>query len=188
MKPKIMTCLVATALLIAGCSQDPGDQQVRPDSYNPATVEATDNGELVEEYPDPLVTDPSLAAAAAMKALMSWQPAEQASPQDSAAAISERLTGELGQYAAAGEPDPVLPRLWDTWAVSGDMVNAVAETTDLEFNDEETAAQASVTVEQSVWHPDGRITPYSRFDADVWVIVEDGKWKAQRYEITDIDY
>lgn len=54
---------------------------------------------------DPLHADPELAATSAMTGLMTWQPAQQESPQDAAAAIADRLTGQLEEYATSNAPD-----------------------------------------------------------------------------------
>lgn len=152
-----------------------------------ATPEGTDHH---PEAHDPLQDDPELAATSAMAGLMTWQPATQHSPQEAAAAIENRLTGQLEQYADAGEPDPVLPDLWDDWAQAGDTVHAVAEVGEGGVSQPGGGEHAvvDVVVDQEIWHPSGETTPYSRFNATVDVELVDGQWKAERYEITDIDY
>lgn len=152
-----------------------------------ATPEGTDHHPATH---DPVKDDPALAATSAMAGLMTWQPATQHSPQEAAAAIEDRLTGQLEQYADAGEPDPVLPDLWDDWAQAGDTVHAVAEVGEGGVSQPGGGEHAvvDVVVEQEVWHQSGERTPYSRFNATVDVEQVDGQWKAERYEITDIDY
>lgn len=141
------------------------------------------------EAAEPLVDDPELAATSAMTGLMTWQPAKQDSPQDAAAAISERLTGQLGEYATADEADPVLPDMWNQWAEAGDSVHAVATVdSPSSVGESEDQAVIDVVVDQEVWHPSGDRTPYSRFTAAVTVENVDGQWKAARYEISDIEY
>lgn len=155
-------------------------------SREPATHEGTDAHTAVH---DPLGEDPALAATSAIAALMTWQPATQASPQESAVAITGRLTGQLAHYATSREPDPVLPELWQDWKEAGDTVHAVATVNDGGVRlDGESRATVEVVVEQEVWHPSGKTTPYSRFAASVDVEQVDGQWKAARYEITGIDY
>jgi len=153
-----------------------------------ATNEGTD--EHVASAVDPLQADPKQAATAAMSGLMTWEPAQQDSPQDAAAAISDRLTGQLQDYATSGEPDSVLPELWPAWKEASDRVHAVTTADDEDVNVVGGGSQAvvDVVVEQEVWHPSGDTTPYSRFAATVEVHDVEGQWKAERYEITDVEY
>lgn len=139
---------------------------------------------------DPLHADPELAATSAMTGLMTWQPAQQESPQDAAAAIADRLTGQLEEYATSNAPDPVLPEPWGQWAEAGDSVHAVVTVADDSgsINNDDQQGVVNVVVDQEVWHPSGNRTPYSRFTADVTVKNVDGQWKAERYEISDIEY
>lgn len=152
-----------------------------------ATPEGTDHHPATH---DPVHDDPALAATSAMAGLMTWQPATQHSPQEAAAAIEDRLTGQLEQYAAADQPDSVLPDLWESWAQAGDTVHAVAEVGEGGISQPGGGEHAvvDVVVDQEVWHPSGETTPYSRFHATVDVELVDGQWKAERYEITGIDY
>lgn len=142
------------------------------------------------EVTDPLAGDPGQAATSAMTALMTWNPANQASPQESAAAIGERLKGVLGDYASSGEPDSVLPQMWDTWADDGDSVHAVAVLGEggVVTNPAGDGAEVDVDVTQTVWHSSGDTTPFSEFSATVTVDLVEGEWKASNYEITDVDY
>lgn len=139
---------------------------------------------------EPLHDDPELAATSAMAGLMTWQPVQQDSPQDAAAAIADRLTGQLAEYASSDEPDPVLPEPWGQWAEAGDSVHAVVTVADDSgsINNDDQQGVVNVVVDQEVWHPSGNRTPYSRFTADVTVKNVDGQWKAERYEISDIEY
>lgn len=142
------------------------------------------------EISDPLIGEPGQAATSAMTALMTWDPANQSSPQESAAAIGERLTGVLGDYAASGEPDSALPQMWDTWANDGDSVHAVAVLGEdgVVTNPTGDGAEVDVDVTQTVWHSSGATTPFSEFSATVVVDLVEGEWRASNYEITDVDY
>jgi hypothetical protein len=139
---------------------------------------------------EPLHDDPELAATSAMAGLMTWQPVQQDSPQDAAAAIADRLTGQLAEYASSDEPDPVLPEPWSQWAKAGDSVHAVATVDDTSktISDSDSEADVDVVVDQEVWHPSGNKTPYSRFTAKITVEKVEGQWKAKEYEISDIEY
>lgn len=141
------------------------------------------------EMVDPVTADPVLAAQAAVSGLFSWDPSTQDSPQAAAAAISDRLTGKLHTYATSGTADAVLPKLWSTWAESGDKVNAVGipdeHATVPEGSD---SAVVELTLRQQVMHPDGELTPYHEGQVAVTVEKVDGLWKAAAYEYLSVKY
>ncbi|MHA2788321.1 hypothetical protein ACXZ66_04100 [Corynebacterium sp. S7] len=179
-KPALIVTVVVAALVIAAVSWGVIARMSAPREGTDEHVSTT----------DPLQADPKQAATSAMTGLMTWDPARQNSPQDSAAAIVDRLTGQLEQYATSNEPDSVLPELWATWRESGDRVHAVttADEDGVDLVGGGSQAVVDVVVEQEVWHPSGETTPYSRFSATVEVHDIDGQWKAERYEITEAEY
>lgn len=140
---------------------------------------------------DPRTADPTIAATGTMTGLLTWDPATQDGPWDAAAAISDRLTGSLADYAASpdggGEP---LPEKWDAWAEGGDRVRGLVSVSPESREIPEGAEVATVTVdvEQRVQHPSGGMTPFSRGVVDVSVELIDGEWKASEYRYLSVEY
>lgn len=139
---------------------------------------------------DPVSEDAEIAAKAAMTGLLTWNPAEQDSPQAAAENISDQLAGQLHDYAVSGQPDSVLPDEWESWSNNKDMVHAVAtvDQSSPEVRESDTQVTVTVTVEQTVWHSTGAKTPYRKGTVEVGVTKEGEAWKASDYRFTEIDY
>lgn len=139
---------------------------------------------------DPRVSDPTIAATGTMTALLTWKPTEQSGPWESAAAIEDRLTGHLAQYAASQGVDEPLPDDWQTWAEGGDRIQGIAAVSldSREVPAEATTATVTVDVEQRVWHPSGDMTPLTKGVVDVTVELIDGKWKSSDYSYLSVTY
>ncbi|WBT09406.1 hypothetical protein PAB09_03510 [Corynebacterium sp. SCR221107] len=134
---------------------------------------------------DPTTNDPVVAASFVMGELMTWEPATMASPQDAAALISDRLTGTMLQYAESGQPDPVLPKAWSSWAASNDRVHGVAvldESREVVIHD--TQAEVPLTVTQEVWHSSGKKTPMGSIAVTVEVEKHNGQWLVSSWQQT----
>lgn len=141
------------------------------------------------EMTDPLTADPVAAAQSTIGAMFSWNPAEQESPQSAAAAIADRLTGDLYAYARSGIPDAVLPKMWPVWAAEGDTVQGVGIPVEqASIPDAAEQAVVEVTVRQMVRHRDGEFTPYHEGLVAVSVEKIDGLWKAADYEYISVNY
>lgn len=131
---------------------------------------------------DPITTADEVAVAV-MAGVHTWTPAEQQSPWDAMAAISDRLTGRMAT-AAASRPDPdPTPRQWDAWARSGDRVVGASEAVDGQKPVPPGAVEAhrAVRVQQKVLHPDGATTPLEPITVVVELRRVDQQWKAENY-------
>lgn len=139
---------------------------------------------------DPRVSDPTIAATGTMTALLTWEPAQQSGPWESAAAVEDRLTGRLAEYAASQGADEPLPGDWQTWAEGGDRIQGIAAVSPdtREIPADATTATVTVDVEQRVWHPSGDMTPLTKGVVDVTVELIDGEWKTSNYSYLSIDY
>lgn len=139
---------------------------------------------------DPRTADPTIAATGAMTGLLTWDPSAQDGPWDAAAAISDRLTGSLAEYAASDGSGEPLPEKWDAWAIGGDRVRGLATVSPDSREIPEGAEVATITVdvEQRVQHPSEGMTPLTRGVVDVSVELVDGDWKASSYTYLSIDY
>lgn len=132
---------------------------------------------------DPTMNDPVVAASFVMGELMTWEPATMASPQAAAALITDRLTGTMRQYAESGQPDPVLPKAWASWAASGDRVHGVAVLDDSrKLVVQDTQAEVPLTVTQEVWHSSGEKTPMDSIQVTVEVEEENGQWLVSAWQ------
>ncbi|MGP6175488.1 hypothetical protein [Corynebacterium sp. A21] len=139
---------------------------------------------------DPRTADPTTAATGTMTGLLTWDPATQDGPWDAAAAISDRLTGSLAEYAASDGGGEPLPEKWEVWATGGDRVRGLATVSpdSREIPDTAEVATITVDVEQRVQHPSGGMTPLTRGVVDVSVELIDGDWKTSEYTYLSIDY
>ncbi len=107
---------VAIAVFAAGCGSSPDPDPI---------PEGTDAHVQIDPL-DPAALGPQEAAAAAMNAILSWQPVFDADKTDALARARPWLTVPLTdsldapQTSAALRPD----REWDAWAASGDTLTA----------------------------------------------------------------
>ena len=179
-KPIIAIAVVTLVAVVIGAwtlvnrsFSTPEGHDVHVATQDPLHADPELSGNLSDDWANDLATSPNKKA-----------------PQDAAAAIADRLTGQLEEYATSSAPDPVLPEPWGQWAEAGDSVHAVVTVADDSgsINNDDQQGVVNVVVDQEVWHPSGNRTPYSRFTADVTVKNVDGQWKAERYEISDIEY
>lgn len=140
---------------------------------------------------DPFADDPVLVAEAVMQAGMTWYPAEDGSSLDGFLRVGSRLTdswrAELEQAAGKEMGTKAMPKSWYQWAAGGDETFAVAHTVRSEV-DQDAGGLVVVDVDQRVLHRDGETTPYSRYQAEVSVVSEDGQWLVDGYEVVSVEY
>lgn len=180
-KRTLVILTVIAGLVVAGAI---GAYALTQDVIRDDVESGTDEGIEVE---DPLTADPTVAAQSAIATLFSWDPAEQASPQAAAASIADRLSGELYDYAV-GEPDPVVPPQWQSWASAGDRVHAVAIPSEDGVVGDDGPVVVDLTLRQEIWHPDGERTPFHEAAVAVTVELVEGEWKPASYEYLSTTY
>ncbi|MEE2061812.1 hypothetical protein [Rhodococcus artemisiae] len=133
----------------------------------------------------PVGSAPETVATNAMSIVFSWKPATDKSGWDALHRAGDLLTGELA--AAAATPPATSPRPvseWDSWARSGDVVSA-STTVSAGRNTTISGSASSVPVDisQTVLHPDGDMTPYTKMTATVELVNVDGTWLVETYRI-----
>lgn len=140
-------------------------------------------GDPAIDHVDPVLEDPERAAESLIAAVNTWRPAEQDSPADAAAIVSDRLSGKYAVLAT--DQEAPLPPQWQGWASSGDRVQAVAEVAPGSQSIAETDTEATVTVNVSriVMHSDGSSTPLDSTVVDAHMVKEAGVWK-----LSDLTY
>ncbi|MGV0340716.1 hypothetical protein [Corynebacterium mastitidis] len=161
---------------MVGSSRPPSDQQ------------ATDAHLEI----DPVRTDPQWAAVSVMVAGMSWKPATDSSTLEGFFRVPDQLTdsfrSRLEQMRGKEMGTKAMPPSWPVWAASGDQVVAVVIPESVETSSDGHSGVVDVEVEQTVHHPGGETTPYSRFQAEVDVVYEKERWRVDEYRMTDVAY
>ena len=140
-------------------------------------------GDPAIDHVDPVLEDPERAAESLIAAVQTWRPAEQDSPADAAAIVSDRLSGKYAVLAT--DQEAPLPPQWQGWASSGDQVHAVAEVApgSQSFAETDTEATVTVNVSRIVMHQDGSSTPLDSTVVDAHMVKEAGVWK-----LSDLTY
>ncbi|MGV0870463.1 hypothetical protein [Corynebacterium kalidii] len=176
----IVLVAIAVGIAWAVTSMIGGDED---DAARPATDSHT--------HIDPVADDPYVAATSTVSAILSYAPAEQDTVFDQYAAVRDRLTGQMAQLAdnppTGDDAARQTPPQWEAWAESGDRVRAIVERSPSTAPIEDGATEAEVTmdVRELIFHPDGETTPLRNpYVVTATVVVEDGIWKLQSYEIT----
>ena len=138
------------------------------------------------EHPAPENVSPDIAAQAVLSQGFSWTPAQDDSDLDGfirSELVTEQLRESL-QSAAEVQPPQALPREWEGWARSGDVVRA-AVTPD-EVNETGGTAEVTAAVSQRVVHPNRETTPLDPFEVSATLVhdADADKWLLDAYEIT----
>lgn len=144
-----------TVVLLAGC----GTTDTAPDPI----PEGTDAYVHIDPL-DPRTLGPEPAAAAAMNAILSWQPATDTSKADALLRARPWLGGDLAALVDAPDTtsSAVRPdREWDAWARSGDTLTAACATAADTPNspDGMRTVIVDVSCRQQVLHSSGSVTP-----------------------------
>lgn len=141
---------------------------------------------------DPVADDPQWAAVSVMVAGLSWAPATDESTLEGFFRVDDQLTdsfrGRLEKARGKEMGTKAMPASWPVWAASGDEVTAVVTPESVETVDDGHSGVVDVEVEQTVYHPGGQTTPYSRFQAEVSVVYEQDRWCVDNYKITEVVY
>ncbi|KQB84068.1 hypothetical protein [Corynebacterium oculi] len=141
---------------------------------------------------DPVAEDPQWAAVSVMVAGLSWKPATDESTLEGFLRVGDQLTdswrAQLEQARGKEMGTKAMPSSWPVWAASGDEVVAVVTPESVEMSSDGHSGVVDATVEQTVHHPGGETTPYSRFSAEVDVVYEQDRWRVGAYDITDVAY
>ena len=124
------------------------------------------------------------AATTVMVGIHTWNPADEHSPWEAMAAVSEHLTGRMAEAAASRPmPDPT-PQAWDAWARSGDRVIGHAEILGDPGDPDGDTATVTVEVGQTVMHTGGETTPFRSHTAAVELEHAEGRWLVENYSYT----
>ncbi|RRQ11983.1 hypothetical protein CXF47_10485 [Corynebacterium bovis] len=137
---------------------------------------------------DPVEQDPAVAATSALTVLFSWDPARQSGPGDVPAGVADELfTGALAADVRSGGAVIDRPEQWGNWATAHARVSAlVPQTRVMDTGDERTRVVAA-QVAQTLVYPDGGHSRLPDRQVRVHLVVESGRWKADRVDGTEAD-
>lgn len=159
----VVACALAALLVVMlrGGADEPGTDAHHP---HPEPTESADG-----------------AATAAIRQIFTWRPAEQSGPWDALHAASDVLTGPLAQAAAQRPADEPLPRQWDAWAASADVVVGAVEIVGSPMGPNDDKGPVTLILRQVVQHRDGSTTPLPEMTVQVDMVRDGPTWKAAQY-------
>lgn len=168
---KKITVLALAISLAASATACGSDEESAPPQYT-----GTDVGMI-----DPQQSDAGVIAQSAARLVMTWNPAEEASPwQVSAEGIEQNLGGKLAQRASnptSKDAQADKPQQWDSWAQAKARVQAVADTPQItELG--ETTAKAKVRVMRELTYPDGSRSDLPEVTLTLTLKKDGDNWRA----------
>ncbi|MEL4211878.1 hypothetical protein [Corynebacterium bovis] len=137
---------------------------------------------------DPVAEDPAVAATSALTVLFGWDPARQSGPGDVPAGVADELfTGALAADVRSGGAVVDRPALWGDWATAQARVSALVPQTRVVGTGDERSRVVAAQVEQTLTYPDGGRSRLPGRQVRVHLVVESGRWKADRVDGADAD-